>query len=118
MMKHRNSDPELREGLPKASRGAELRERLPTDEGDLKILDASIQDRVRSCSRKTKVLMKDGLMSTRACHTFPSFFQVDWVLVLENLRIPLQCQNLFRSNSVEFVSAEACEFFVPFLRFM
>ena len=59
MMKHRNNDPQLLERLPEASRGAELRERLPTEEGDLEILDASIQDRVRSCSRKTKVPMKD-----------------------------------------------------------
>ena len=48
------------------------------------------------------------------------FFQADWVLVRENevvldlwnLRIPLQCQNLFRPNLVEFVSAEACVFVV------
>ena len=54
------SGEELRERLPEASRCAELRERLPTDEGDLDILDASIQDRVRSCSRKNKVPVKDG----------------------------------------------------------
>ena len=73
MMKHRNNDPELRERLPEASRGAELRERLPTDEADLEILDASMQDRVRSCSRKTKVPVKDGLTSTKTCHIFLSF---------------------------------------------
>ena len=71
MMKRRNNDPELRERLPVARSGAELRERLPTDEGDPEILDASIQDRVRSCSCKI-ILVKDGLMSTRACHTIPS----------------------------------------------
>ena len=47
MMKCRNNDPELRERLPEASRAADFRERLSTDEGDLEILlDASIQDRV------------------------------------------------------------------------
>ena len=72
-MQHRNDDPELRDGLPVAPSGEELRERLPIDEDDPEIPHAWIQDRVRGCSRKTKVSTKAGLMSTRACHTFLSF---------------------------------------------
>ena len=61
--------------------------------------------------------MKDGLMSTRACHTFPSScVQVDSVLDHKNLRVPQPVTEpfFFRPNAVEFVSAEACEFLVLF----
>ena len=90
-------------------RAPELCERLPTDESDLEILD-----RVRSCSRKTKVPVKDGLMSTRACHTFPSLCTRS----LES-KDSTAVTEPFRPNSVEFVSAIACVLFVLFfVRFM
>ena len=89
-MKHRNNDQELSERLPEASRGAELRERLPTDEGDLEILDASIQD-------STKLLSQDQGSHGRWTDehkSLPHFsfllFKVYCVLDHWNLRIPQQ----------------------------
>ena len=90
MLKHRNSDPEFREILSEASRGSELRERLPTDEGVLEILDVSIQDRVRCCSRKTKVAYERWTYKHKCLPHFAFLlFKVDVVLDFWNLRIPL-----------------------------
>ena len=98
----RNNDPELCEGLSAASSGEELRERLPTDEDDPEIADAWILDRIRSYSRNTKVSTNAGLMSTRACHTFPSFcLKVEVVLDLWNLWTPLDDRiHLICSHSI------------------
>ena len=91
MMKHRNNHPELRERLPEASRGAELRERLTTDEGDLEILGAF--DPGQSANL---LLQSQGSHErwTDEHKSLPHFsfllFQVDCALDHWNLRIPQQ----------------------------
>ena len=87
LMKHRNIDPELRQRF----------------QGDLEMLD--IQDRARSCSRKTKVPVKDRLRRTRAFLIFPSFCLRLTVCSITGIWGFHSSDRTFSSHSVAFVWA-------------